>query len=195
MNKIQNKNMLAVLMGIVVLCFSFFSLFQFHKNISNIFSLLNSSVSYPTVSILEINKYIKDITAKSETSQKQHKAVPCNKESKNSKGMNMVFFLMGALLITNEKMFLIMLMALFAGVTAMFKRAFNWSDDISEPPDMQYYQMWRLKFITPMEKCLESLAQKYDVNPICFNGMALMPEKNPHFIRTINRVRVFFMSK
>lgn len=50
-------------------------------------------------------------------------------------------------------------------------------------PKMKFYLWWVLKFMNPLQKYIDNLALKYDMNPIRYIGAALRASKeNPHCV-------------
>ena len=61
--------------------------------------------------------------------------------------------------------------------------------EVHRPPDILFYKKWILNFLSPMEKYIACLSQKYDMNPLSYIVVGITRTLNLVF-----RVRVFFMA-
>lgn len=165
---------MSIVIGIFVLCFVSLGTFQVHKCIDGAMSMLKNAISYPSAAVADVNNILKELT-----SEKPAVPVRSNTDDSSKKVSNIIVFLLGSILLTNEKLLVFMLIAVFMSSVKVFKKdvfAVNWVD---RPPDMIFYQLWRLKFITPIQKCVQVLAEKYDINSILTYGRGLITLKKP----------------
>ncbi|MBN2406452.1 MAG: hypothetical protein JXJ19_02035, partial [Elusimicrobia bacterium] len=148
-------------------------------------SFVRSAISSPSRAVLLINnliaeKYIPDSLKKTEENKDRDAG------SKNRLSELLFFILNSAAVISENKLFLILL--LFVLGTVCFKKAdYLGPAYIRDVSNCDYYLKWCLDFVDPVKKCINSLAQKYDINPIAvFRG-----NENPHFASKWYKVRVF----
>jgi hypothetical protein len=160
------EKFLSVAIALVILGFSFLGLIQVPVNVNKSFSLIKAVMPYPGKTVFAINKFIKSSSdplqeqAHSNSSRQDEKE-DCNRLS------GILFYLLSSIVVCNEKSFLLLLIifaAMSAGGIVVALKSMN--REVYIPPEIYYYRRWRLKFITPTEKCIQVLAEKYDINPI-----------------------------
>ncbi len=180
----RKSKAISLIIAIVVLCFSFLGLIQLPEVVNKSFSLIRTVIPYPGKTVLMINKFLKYNPY--DNSAHTHKTTTDNQKRKN-RFSGILFYILSSVLVCNEKSFLLLLIVL-AGLSV---RCFNSEEyncrDVFAPPDMQFFRQCRLKFITPIEKCIQNLVEMYDINPINMYGWALCASrKNPHFVNEQN---------
>jgi hypothetical protein len=73
---------------------------------------------------------------------------------------------LSAILVSNTNINFVVIV-LFIGLALGTKNIFEkHRRELLKPPDIVFYKNWILKFITPMEKCLQTRADEYDINPL-----------------------------
>ncbi|MFC2061140.1 hypothetical protein ACFLUV_01355 [Elusimicrobiota bacterium] len=172
----MKRKILSIMIGIVILCFSFMGMVQFHKAINGAVSLLKTGTLYPSVSILEVNNFIKDISNTESTKTGSN----TQEKKQDKKPMNLLFFIMSTVLISNEKLLLMLAIALIAVICKEIKK--SWKQEVGDkaPPGLKYYIWWSLRFLNPLQKCVRILARKYDSNPVSFyGGRRIVRHKKP----------------
>ncbi len=183
MKNVKKKQILSIAVGLIILSCTFLGTFQFQKSINCAISLLKTAFVYPSIAILEVNDFIKDVSSAEDKAE----TVPVNKKEQSNKTLKLLFLILSTMLVSNEKFFLILLIMVFAGICIGFKKTFNRDNRIFLPPDIKFYLWWRLKFLTPLQKCILNRSDEYDINPINMYGWALYASrKNPHFVNEQN---------
>lgn len=180
---------------LIIISFSFLGLIQLPENIDKSFSLIKMVMPYPGKTVFVINRFLKHNPLDHAARTRQTAAE--NKRQKN-KFSALLFYVLSSILVCQEKNFLLFILILTMLAVAKYtdkRKFFNYYKDIFIPPDIKYYSRWPLKFITPIEKCIQYLADKYDINPINLYGRAAYALKKPALCFNLNGVRVFFMQK
>ena len=151
-------------------------------------SFVKSAISSPSRAVLMINnliaeRYIPDSLKKP--------AKPKGKEAPaGGKLSELLFFILNSAAVISENRIFLMLILFVFGV-GCFRRADQRGDrHVRDIMNCSYYLKWCLDFIDPVQKCINSLAQKYDVNPIS----GFWGNENPHFASKWYKVRVFLLS-
>ncbi len=188
MKNVKKKQILSMAVGVIILSCTFLGTFQFHKSINCALSLLKTAFVYPSIAILEVNDFIKDISSAEDKAE----TVPVNKKEQSNKTLKLLFLILSTMLVSNEKLFLMLLIMVFAAICMGFKKTFNRDVRILMPPDIKFYLWWRLKFLTPLQKCILNRSNEYDINLINMYGWALYACKKTRIL-LMNRMRVFFM--
>ena len=94
-----------------------------------------------------------------------------NKKSDNDRSAGLLLFLMGSIITVNQNALLVVLVISLAFVINTFAGKFTKDSDFKDPPenyDIGNYVRWVLKFMTPLERCVQSIAQKYSANPLSY---------------------------
>jgi hypothetical protein len=150
----------------VISIFTLFFTINLHLNSSDSSkSFLKTSLKYN--SITKIAGLANRVFSFEDSEDQDSKPVPVNNKTKNNDLIKTVFFNLSALMVSNNNI-LPFVLILFAGLLLLdVKKSFEkHSRGLLKPPDIVFYKNWILKFITPMEKCLHSRADEYDINPL-----------------------------
>lgn len=163
------NKILACIIAFFVLSFSFLSLVHIPQNaVNSSLRIIKTVMPFPGKTVFMINKFIKS----SPREQHAHRTAEKQKQSKNDKLPGFLFYILSSMLVCNEQYIIMMILAIaFVSFRITASSVFV-IKDIYIPPDIKYYTRWRLKFITPLEKCIMNLAAKYDINPIFMFGKA-----------------------
>ncbi|MFH1416154.1 MAG: hypothetical protein ABIH89_08755 [Elusimicrobiota bacterium] len=184
MKNSNKRQILSILTVLVILSFTSLGTFQIQKNITGAVSLLKTALNYPSIAVMEVNGCVKGAATGSVQETSNRAGDSNDKDSR--KIFNFLFLIMGgALFASKESMFLVFLIGILAAVSVCLKSFTDYLKRRCRPPDddFQYYSRWRLKFITPVDKCIQNLADKYDINPILMYGRASNARViNPHFV-------------
>ena len=187
---------ISILGGAVLFLSSFLGMVSYYASTEEGSLLLKTAIAGPSRTLYIVNNiiangYMKDFPGNkaSENPVKQHK-----KENKDNKLSELIFFLMNSIAIASEKKILFIL-AVFAGIGMMkhlFKKVNNSENRflMDRKKSSLHYLKWMLLFITPLQKCVECISEKYDMNPLAmYTGQA---GKSPRF--NLNRLtaRFFF---
>lgn len=178
------NKILSICIAGLILCFSVLVPLQFHKAVNSSISLLKVAIPYPGKTVFFVDKIIKF----NPFNKSARETEPENQ--KNNKYLGFLFYFLSTILVYNEKYLLIMLLILAALCIRYCRTLKLNSVEVYVPPDMKYYNRWRLKFITPAEKCIQYLANKYDINPILYIGTGMSLEKKPALFK-MKKARVF----
>ncbi|MFH1416152.1 MAG: hypothetical protein ABIH89_08745 [Elusimicrobiota bacterium] len=172
---------ISLAIAIVILSFSFFGLVQLPGVVNKSFILVKTAIPYPGKTVLVINNFLN-------RNPFEKNAVPVEsstrKQRERNKNSGLVFFLLSSVLVCNEKTLLLLILILSALSQAAKDMSLFTKEDAHAPPGIQYYLRWRAEFVTPRDRCIECLADKYDMNPILMYGWASMYARriNPHFV-------------
>jgi hypothetical protein len=184
------NKIISLLTVIIILSFSFLGLLQVPENINKSFSMIKTVMPYPGKTVVVINKFIRFSpfagAAARDTSPMRQK----EQKKKNSSGL--IFYLLSSLLVCNEKALIIFMLLIAVIFISEIKRTAIDYRSIFVPPDIWYYRRWRLKFLTPIEKCIKNRADEFDINPImrygwAFTGLLI----SPHFVRKLAECGLF----
>ena len=176
---------------IIILSFSFLGLFAVPENVNRSFRLIKTVMPYPGKTAVMINRFIKFSPFHEAAPEKNSPMRQKEEKSKNTTGL--MFFLLSSFLVCNEKTLLILVLIIaLITIKEIHRRGVDYKS-LFVPPDIWYYRCWRLKFITPIEKCIYNRADQYDINPIFMNGWALtgLVNKSPHFVRELAECGLF----
>ncbi|MFC2062228.1 hypothetical protein ACFLUV_06925, partial [Elusimicrobiota bacterium] len=139
-------------------------------------TLTRALIPFPTKTVLVVNSLVKSSI---QDVAKTNKPISrkTDKKKKN-KAAEVLFMLLNSVIISNEKAILMLIM-LFIGFKAIKKLSRqNIREVLKAPPRIKYYRWWSLRFLTPLDKCIQALTNKYDQNPLIFNGRGItMPLK------------------
>ncbi len=184
----KNKITSIIIVFIILLSFSFFGLAQLPNIADRSLSLVRTIIPYPGKTVLVINNFLKKYPdAKSASTQRKTSGSKNNKQ----KVAGMIMYMLSSVLVCNEKVFLLFLMVM-AGLSINILNSFlRFYRGVFVPPDIQYYRLWRLKFLTPIDKCIKCLVDKYDINPIYMDKWALSARNKNRILFNFSRMRFF----
>ncbi|MFC2092043.1 hypothetical protein ACFLTD_04650 [Elusimicrobiota bacterium] len=182
------KKTLSIFIVVSILCYSFFGLIQLPGAVQGAFSLIKTVMPFPGKTVMVINKF-----ARFAPFQNASRPARSNPKNKRNEFSPLIFFLLSSIMASADKSMLLLILVI-AGMSLVIPQKFLVHfKDIFVPPDRQRHRRWRLKFITPAEKLIQNLAQKYDSNPILMDGRALLcPERNPHFVMNERSAGFFY---
>lgn len=174
----MQKKVLSIFIAGVMFSFSCLGLLQLNGAVSNSISFVKAAIPYPGKTVFLVDRIIK-------FNPFDNKCIPektAQNNQKDNKHFGFLLYFLTTLVAYNEKYILIILVMLAAvSIKCVYSLRINFAE-IYSPPDIKYIQLWRLKFITPIQKCIQYLASKYDINPIVYNGTGMSLRINPHFI-------------
>ncbi len=104
--------------------------------------------------------------------------IPENEKSKpnNKKKLGkLISFILSTLLISNNTGFAIgVTLVLFISLKLIKNIEKKGGKEIVVPPELRFYNWWALKFLSPIQKCIMSRADIFDINPIdiCRGGLS-----------------------
>ena len=152
----------------MILAFSFFGVFTLHEDEESSSLLLKTAIASPSRAMLLVNNFIAN-SVKGNFKDLGHKNTPVKKNSKN-KFSETLFFILNSMLTGSEsELFLVILFMTFFGFEVYRKLAKSMSSGPpGKLPDMREYLKWCIKFMTPLERCVQSIAQKYSANPLSY---------------------------
>lgn len=157
------RKLSSILFSMLLLSCLFSGAFGFYKTINDTFSSLRNSFDFNAATVINVNGFIRDIASTGSSD----KAPSGQKETK--KVFNFLFFLMGAVVLSGEKFLVILMLSAFAFFNGFTKKNLTGIYRINRPPD-DYYLWWILNFLSPVQKCISNLADKYDMNPLYLYG-------------------------
>jgi len=156
----------------VIMFFSFLGTMQIFKSVSFEMNIIKEIIAFHSNPLVRINRTVTGST-------EDFKSEPSKDASENRENnfADILFFLLNTVLISNEKSFLfILFFAMFLLSSASNKlnvRKFRTGS--VKPPDWLHYLRWRLKFVTPLQKCMQNRSDEFDINPIRRLRDAIVP--------------------
>lgn len=175
MHNIWKKRLLSTIVGLTIVFVSVCGTFHLQKNLTNAISMMKNALLSPSIAVLELNDFIKEMSSEESTG----KTAPADNSGKKKNMFNVLFFMLSIVVVSNEKEFFLMMILAFVGLYIHIKRNFNRNYRILDPPELKFYLWWSLKFLTPVQKCIQNLAAKYDINPIFMSGRVRNALKKP----------------
>lgn len=177
----RKNQIISIIIGILfIFSFSFLGMMQLKKIDTNL-SLLKAVIPYPSRTIQVVNSFIKWISL---DNLKDNKEIPSPKRKDGEdKFLKLLFSILNSCLVHNNKSLILLIIA-FIGVTLGLSKSLIYRcTDISISPDIKFYLRWSLEFLTPLQKCIQNLSYKYDIDPIEIYGRAEYAlKRNPHFV-------------
>ena len=145
-------------------------------NISGRVSLVNVDLSHYSATVFVLSKITKTL----HSINVQKKLPLTNKSSKKKNKLSgFLFYFISALIVSNEKSMILLLIVFMGMMLAKFNKSKIQTDkDIVIPPKLKFYIWWSLRFLSPLQKYMQYLANKYDGNPIIYMGTGLSMKKN-----------------
>lgn len=127
--------------------------------------LLKTAVtSSPNNTILFVNRFIVENCMPDKFKHTTPKT--SQKKEKKDKVLKTLFFLLNSVVFAGDKTFLIFILSALYLKIWCSKR--NPSLSVRGSPFLafiRYYLLWGLKFLTPIQKCISSRADEYDIDP------------------------------
>jgi hypothetical protein len=163
---------LPVFLGIVILCVTFLGTLQVSSNFTEKINDLKTSIACRSAAVLEVNGFIKGVFSKADPSTSDDAVPAGEKEKSNKKILQLLFLLISAAAVVNEKAIFILMLISFVISVIGLKKSLRRDKRLRVPPDIRHYMQWCLKFLSPVQKCIKNLAEKYTVNPIFAYGWA-----------------------
>jgi len=180
------KVILSIIMVIIVVLFTSLGIINIdHKAAACVSCVVSDIASYSTTLFLFNNML----------SGKQAEPVhgsESNREERGTKRLDFLFFVLQGLLVSNEKFLLVLvsLLLLSLYMKTPRKKKIRGNDHGDRYRKKRHYIWWVLKFLTPLQKCIENRSDEFDINPIEGNK-AIAALRRARTLFTVNRVRVF----
>ncbi|MFC2061137.1 hypothetical protein ACFLUV_01340 [Elusimicrobiota bacterium] len=167
----KRNKIISIISVFIIISFSFLGTIQIYQRVVNNLTIIKSVISFPSKPMIMINKFIKRST---EDFESKKQPVPIeDKEKKRHKLAEILYMIINSVMITGQNNIMLM-MFLLAGFTIMRKKfsADVKRDALKSPPRIRHYKWWSLRFLTPLQKCIQNRSDIYDINPIVYNGRA-----------------------
>ncbi|MFH1415805.1 MAG: hypothetical protein ABIH89_06960 [Elusimicrobiota bacterium] len=171
MSILINKKLFSYLLSLTLIVFFLvFTVIQFYETGTGRVSLLTSdSLEFSkTVSIFfEVTRRISKGPDQSSVPPKQ-----ADKEKKKTDFSNLMLYLIASLIVSGD---IGIAAALVLSAAVLFRIVFLAIGDrmVFTPPGMKSYSRQRLRFLTPVEKCIKGRANEYDTDHVCIYGRGL----------------------
>ncbi len=185
MNSIaKNKFIFSVIILVVITSFAALWIAQCYKIVGKKDSLLIKDKTQYSVTVLVVNRLLTGIN-----SGKTSKTFPGSTKSSENRKSNKVhkYLLMciGIVIMYLEKNYRVAAEILWyvkRNILKIFKKNTGIIENFVFKLKKFYFRCL-LKFVTPVQKCIDNLVDKYDEKPVFVSGILQYVLKNPHFIR------------
>jgi hypothetical protein len=161
--KLINNKIIITLLALIVLSYTLIGFCQVYRktDISYKSRKIISDIYYATY---KSNKLVEKIHFVKNSTNNKKGAHPAT-ENRSQKDIRKYIFFNNTLSISNNGILILFCLVLFGSLLINKNKC----RDIlihRKAPDITYYKNWILKFITPMEKCIQSRSEEYDINPL-----------------------------
>ncbi|MFC2061179.1 hypothetical protein ACFLUV_01560 [Elusimicrobiota bacterium] len=157
----------------VIFSFTFLGLVQNPMDKCKKVTLLTMEMLNPLKSMQVVNAIVKDLSFDKNSAETSKNGAPLRKNSQKQKNKNLsgfLFYFLSTILITQEKTLLILVVTFICMISKSIKTLYSGFREIITPPRLKFYIWWSLRFLTPLQKCIRSMIERYDINPILQYG-------------------------
>ncbi|MBN2407934.1 MAG: hypothetical protein JXJ19_09595 [Elusimicrobia bacterium] len=144
---------------------------QYPAALHNSLSLIKITLSAPFSTVGLMNNHIMKITD-FDSADRKKTHVP-SKPRKSKKAANLLFFVLNSMVLTNDKLLIFLLVIVFVGISSKVQGIARYGRKIRGSPGisvMKYYMKWSVRFLTPLQKFINSRSDVYDINPVLSLG-------------------------
>jgi hypothetical protein len=158
------KKLVGLVLVLALSSYTILGFFQLYNKIEPSVILKKISVN-PYFAAFNFNKATDKIRQRKDFSNNKRKNTPVPAKKAKKSSFEFLLFI-NTFLISNNGLLILFTMA-FVSLCAIKK---TWKQintrSPRKPPDIVFYKNWILKFITPMEKCIQTRSEEYDINPL-----------------------------
>jgi hypothetical protein len=183
----KTRKLVSMLMGILMFGCSVLAIMHFSTSIK--ISMINSNSSYASKTVVVFDRITKGLMSFNEEKSPLNSKAP---EKKKSKYSGLLLYIISTILITNEKRLLLVLIVSFLSLFIKNgKKRTVKGNDRGILSKLKFYLWWRLKFLTPLQKCICERSDEYDINPMNIGIREKYVQKRTAFCFFIKQSAVF----